>query len=85
MIRLRLRVGATSIIYTMPDNLFPLIGALAKQTDNSEDLGKEGDAFSQFENGDEEKVVQEIESLCMNCEEQVAQYLPLCYFLTLKE
>lgn len=54
----------------MPDNLFPLIGALAEQTDNSEDLGKGGDTTGAFENGDEERVVQEIESLCMNCEEQ---------------
>jgi zinc finger protein len=70
----------------MPDNLFPLIGALAEQTDNSEDLGKGGDTTGAFENGDEERVVQEIESLCMNCEEQVIQYLSSCYFfLTLKE
>jgi zinc finger protein len=54
----------------MPDNLFPLIGALAEQTDNSEELGKDGGASSAFENGDEDRVVQEIESLCMNCEEQ---------------
>ena len=69
----------------MPDNLFPLIGALAEQTDNLEELGKEGDTISQLENGDEEKVVQEIESLCMNCEEQVAQHLHPCYFLTLEQ
>lgn len=69
----------------MPDNLFPLIGALAEQADNSEDLGKDGGTASAFENGDEERVVQEIESLCMNCEEQVTQYLPPCYFLTLEE
>ncbi|KAH9066578.1 zf-ZPR1-domain-containing protein [Lactarius vividus] len=52
----------------MPDdNLFPLIGALAEQTDNTEDSGKDGDDTGA---SDEERVVQEIESLCVNCEEQ---------------
>ncbi|KAH9046533.1 zf-ZPR1-domain-containing protein [Lactarius hengduanensis] len=52
----------------MPDdNLFPLIGALAEQTDNPEDPGKDGDATGA---SDEERVVEEIESLCVNCEEQ---------------
>lgn len=52
----------------MPDdNLFPLIGALAEQTDNTEDPGKDGDATGA---SDEERVVEEIESLCVNCEEQ---------------
>ena len=67
------------------DNLFPLIGALAEQTDNSEDSGKNGDANGASANGDEERVVQEIESLCVNCEEQVTKYLPPCYTLTWKE
>ncbi|KAH9000212.1 zf-ZPR1-domain-containing protein [Lactarius akahatsu] len=52
----------------MPDdNLFPLIGALAEQTDSTEDPGKDGDTIGA---SDEERVVQEIESLCVNCEEQ---------------
>ncbi|KAH9004613.1 zf-ZPR1-domain-containing protein [Lactarius hatsudake] len=52
----------------MPDdNLFPVIGALAEQTDNTEDSGKDGDSTGV---SDEERVVQEIESLCVNCEEQ---------------
>ena len=67
------------------DNLFPLIGALAEQTDNSEDSGKDGDATDTTANGDEERVVQEIESLCVNCEEQVTKYPPPCYILTWEE
>ena len=51
-------------------NLFPTIGDIASQTDeivnDSETKGKD----SQFDN--EDKVVQEIESLCMKCEEQVS-------------
>ena len=69
----------------MPDNLFPLIGALAEQTDNSEDLGKDGGTTGPYESGDEERVVQEIESLCVNCEEQVTKFLPPCNILTWEE
>ena len=51
-------------------NLFPTIGDIASQTDeivnDSETKGED----SQFDN--EDKVVQEIESLCMKCEEQVS-------------
>ncbi|KAI9464535.1 zf-ZPR1-domain-containing protein [Lactarius psammicola] len=53
------------------DNLFPSIGSLAERTDNPEDLGEDEDATGASANGgDEERVVQEIESLCVNCEEQ---------------
>ncbi|KAI9440456.1 zf-ZPR1-domain-containing protein [Lactarius indigo] len=52
----------------MPDdNLFPLIGALAEQTDNTLDPAKHVNATGA---SDEDRVVQEIESLCVNCEEQ---------------
>jgi len=47
-------------------NLFPTIGHIASQADN---LAIESGKDSQFDN--EDKVVQEIESLCMKCEEQV--------------
>ena len=67
------------------DNLFPSIGALAEQTDNSGDPGKNGDATGASADGDEERVVEEIESLCVNCEEQVTKYLPPCYILTWEE
>jgi hypothetical protein len=67
------------------DNLFPLIGALAEQTDKSEDSGNDGDTTGAFSNGDEERAVQEIESLCVNCEEQVTKYFPPCYILTWEE
>ena len=50
-------------------NLFPTIGEIASQTDGlvNESENRED---SQFDN--EDKVVQEIESLCMKCEEQVS-------------
>ena len=50
-------------------NLFPTIGDIASQTDGlvNESEPRED---SQFDN--EDKVVQEIESLCMKCEEQVS-------------
>ena len=66
----------------MPDNLFPTIGAVAEQVDSSQDLGKGGDTAGASGNDDEERLVQEIESLCVKCEEQVTKYLPLCYILT---
>ena len=43
------------------DNLFPRIGEVVETADN----------IQTTESGQEEKVVQEIESLCMQCEEQV--------------
>lgn len=67
------------------DNLFPSIGSLAEQADNPEDSGKDGDATGASADGDEERVVQEIESLCVNCEEQVTKSVPPCYILTWEE
>ena len=43
------------------DATFPTIGAVATQTEVSD--------------GGDEKVVQEVESLCMKCGEQVCSYL----------
>jgi hypothetical protein len=54
-----------------PENLFPSIGTLAEQTDSS-DPDKINDAADAPAQGDDDRVVQEIESLCMNCEEQVS-------------
>ena len=50
-------------------NLFPTIGDIASQTDEIGTESKTKGEDSQFNN--EDKVVQEIESLCMKCEEQV--------------
>jgi len=49
--------------------LFPTIGDIASQTDNLAIESETNGEDSQFDN--EDKVVQEIESLCMKCEEQV--------------
>ena len=64
-----------------PDNLFPSIGTLAQQTDSSADpvhLDNTTDASSK---DDDDRVVQEVESLCMNCEEQVSTNLLTHYLL----
>lgn len=56
------------------DNLFPSIGTLAQQADNSDPvhLNNTTDAPSA---DDDDRVVQEVESLCMNCEKQVGTSL----------
>ncbi len=64
------------------DNLFPSIGTLAQQAEDSKDLVKDVNITGTSANEDEERVVQEIESYCVNCEEQVTKCLPLYYFLT---
>jgi zinc finger protein len=51
-------------------NLFPTIGDIASQTDEIVNESETKGEDSQFDN--EDKVVQEIESLCMKCEEQVS-------------
>ncbi|KAF8498742.1 zf-ZPR1-domain-containing protein [Russula emetica] len=53
-----------------PDNLFPSIGTLAQQADSSADQVDLDDTTDTPSNDDDDRVVQEIESLCMNCEEQ---------------
>jgi zinc finger protein len=55
-----------------PENLFPSIGTLAQQADSSADLVDLNDAPPK---DDDDRAVQEIESLCMNCEEQVSTSL----------
>jgi hypothetical protein len=56
-----------------PTTLFPSIGSVADQTDNLQtretDESSGNPTFSTNDN--EEKVVQEVESLCMKCGEQV--------------
>jgi zinc finger protein len=60
-----------------PTTLFPSIGSVADQTDNLQasepDESIDNTTFSTLSTNDnEEKVVQEVESLCMKCGEQVS-------------
>lgn len=55
--------------------LFPSIGSIADQTDNLEIQETTGDADPISTSDNEEKVVQEVESLCMKCGEQVSFHL----------
>lgn len=55
-------------------NLFPTIGEIASQTDDLVNESETKGNDSQFDN--EDKVVQEIESLCMKCEEQASIFFP---------
>lgn len=59
----------------VPDNLFPSIGTLAQQADCSADPVNLHDTTDTFSKDDDDRVVQEVESLCMNCEEQVSTNL----------
>lgn len=54
-----------------PTTLFPSIGSVADQTDNLETRETSGNPTLST-NDNEEKVVQEVESLCMKCDEQVS-------------
>ena len=51
-------------------NLFPPIGTLAQQTDTLSNFDETVDATS-VPNEEDDQAVQEIESLCMSCQEQV--------------
>jgi zinc finger protein len=53
-----------------PTTLFPSIGSVADQTDNLQTDESTGNIPSTTHDN-EEKVVQEVESLCMKCGEQV--------------
>lgn len=64
-----------------PDNLFPSIGTIAQQADSSADPIDIGDTSGAPSKDDDDRVVQEIESLCMNCEEQVSTNLLMHYSL----
>jgi len=55
-----------------PDNLFPSIGTLAQQADSSTDQVDLNDTTNEPPNDDDDRVVQQVESLCMNCDEQVS-------------
>ena len=59
-------------------NLFPSIGTLAQQADNSADSITVTDVPGTHPAEDDDQVVQEVESLCMNCEEQVGTHLSSC-------
>jgi zinc finger protein len=58
-----------------PDNHFPSIGTLAQQADSSVDSVDLNDTADAPPNDDDDRVVQELESLCMNCEKQVSTNL----------
>ena len=58
-----------------PDNLFPSIGTLAQQADSSADPVNLDGTTGAPSKDDDDRVVQEVESLCMNCEEQVSTNL----------
>jgi zinc finger protein len=60
------------------DNLFPSIGTLAQQADSQGDSIAENDRLATPPKDDDDRVMQEIESLCMSCEEQVSTILPSC-------
>jgi len=56
-----------------PTTLFPSIGSVADQTDNLQTKETDDVPTSTFSTNDnEDKVVQEVESLCMKCGEQVS-------------
>ncbi len=62
----------TSSLDMAPDNLFPSIGTLAQQADSSTDQVDLNDTTNEPPNDDDDRVVQQVESLCMNCDEQVS-------------
>ena len=67
-----------------PENLFPSIGTLAQQADNSAQQADLNDTTNAPQKDDDDRVVQEIESLCMNCEKQVSTN-PLPHLLSTYE
>lgn len=64
-----------------PDNLFPSIGTLAQQAGSSVDPIDLGDSADAPLKDDDDRVVEEVDSLCMNCQEQVSNNLLTHYFL----
>ena len=68
-----------SLMAQTPTTLFPSIGSVADQTDNLETRETSGNPTLST-NDNEEKVVQEVESLCMKCDEQVSL---IFFFLSL--
>ena len=67
-----------SVMAQTPTTLFPSIGSVADQTDNLQTRERDGNVGNPAlsTNDNEEKVVQEVESLCMKCGEQV-RFFPL--------
>lgn len=55
------------MVESEPDNFFPKIGEVAEKADASEDK----DILERTKEDDEGRPVEEIESLCMSCGEQV--------------
>ena len=70
-----------------PTTLFPSIGSVADQTDNLQtretDESSGNPTFSTNDN--EEKVVQEVESLCMKCGEQVSLIFFFLFLLIISD
>ena len=54
------------------ENLFPSIGTLAQQADGSADPADLKETTDASPKDDDDRVVHEIESFCVNCEEQVS-------------
>ena len=66
-----------TVMAQTPTTLFPSIGTVADQTDNLQTRETDGSIGNTTlstlsANDNEEKVVQEVESLCMQCGEQVS-------------
>ena len=66
------------MVESEPDNFFPKIGQVAEKTDALEDK----DFPEQSNEEDEDRAVEEIESLCMSCGEQVRDQLGFARRLT---
>jgi zinc finger protein len=66
------------MVESEPDNFFPKIGQVAEKTDALEDK----DFPEQTMEEDEDRPVEEIESLCMSCGEQVRDQLGFARRLT---
>ena len=64
------------------EKLFPSIGEIASKADEIE-VKSDEEKGAAAEDTDNEKVVQEVESLCMKCEEQVSPYKILWVFVLL--
>ena len=64
-----------------PTTLFPSIGTVADQTDSLQTRETDGSiGNTTTTNDNEEKVVQEVESLCMQCGEQVSFLIFFLFF-----
>jgi zinc finger protein len=59
----------------MSNEFFPSIGSVAQKTDDlPDDEPEQVKVDEQIADGEEDRPLQEVESLCMNCGEQVSNY-----------